>query len=77
MVEFVINKEGKVIYANVIKGGNEELNDHLIEAFENMPQWTPAVKHEQTVAVKLKQTIFIEKPDTSVVNLQTTQTNQP
>jgi hypothetical protein len=68
MVEFVINKEGKVIYANVIKGGNDDLNDHLIEAFENMPQWTPAVKHEQTVAVKLKQTIFIEKPDNSVVN---------
>jgi murein L,D-transpeptidase YafK len=68
MVEFVINKEGKVIYANVIKGGNDDLNDHLIEAFENMPQWTPAVKHEQTVAVKLKQTIFIEKPETQVVS---------
>jgi murein L,D-transpeptidase YafK len=70
MVEFVINKEGKVIYANVIKGGNDDLNDHLIEAFENMPQWTPAVKHEQTVGVKLKQTIFIEKPETQVVNRQ-------
>ncbi|OQP44725.1 hypothetical protein A4H97_10200 [Niastella yeongjuensis] len=67
MVEFVINKEGKVIYANVIKGGNDDLNDHLIEAFENMPQWTPAVKHDQTVSVKLKQTIFIEKPETQVV----------
>ena len=63
MVEFVIDTTGKVIYANVIKGGNDELNDHIIEAFENMPQWTPAVKHEQTVAVKLKQTIFIEKPE--------------
>ena len=70
MVEFVINKDGKVIYANVIKGGNDELNDHLIEAFENMPQWTPAVKHEQTVAVKLKQTIFIEKPETQVFSRQ-------
>jgi murein L,D-transpeptidase YafK len=67
MVEFVIDKAGKVIYANVIKGGNDDLNDHLIEAFENMPQWTPAVKHEQTVAVKLKQTIFIEKPETQVI----------
>ena len=67
MVEFVIDKAGKVIYANVIKGGNDDLNDHLIEAFENMPSWTPAVKHEQTVAVKLKQTIFIEKPETQVV----------
>lgn len=70
MVEFVIDKAGKVIYANVIKGGNDDLNDHLIEAFENMPQWTPAVKHEQTVAVKLKQTIFIEKPETAIGKAQ-------
>lgn len=67
MVEFVINKEGKVIYANVIRGGNDDLNDRLIEAFENMPQWAPAVKHEQTVGVKLKQTIFIEKPEKQVI----------
>ena len=63
----VINKEGKVIYANVLKGGNDDLNDKLIEAFENMPQWTPAVKHEQTVAVKLKQTVFVEKPEKQVI----------
>lgn len=70
MVEFVVDKAGKVIYANVIKGGNDDLNDHLIEAFENMPSWTPAVKNEQAVAVKLKQTVVIEKPATEVVNLQ-------
>lgn len=70
MVEFVIDKAGKVIYANVIKGGNDDLNDKLIEAFENMPQWTPAVKHEQTVSVKLKQTVFIEKPETEVISRQ-------
>jgi hypothetical protein len=51
----------------VIKGGNDDLNDKLIEAFENMPQWTPAIKHEQTVGVKLKQTIFIEKPEKQVI----------
>jgi hypothetical protein len=66
-VEFVIDKEGKVIYANVLKGGNDDLNDKLIEAFENMPQWKPAVKHDQTVAVKLKQTVFIEKPEKQVI----------
>jgi len=71
MVEFVVDKQGKVIYANVIKGGNDEMNDHLIEAFENMPSWTPAVKNEQPVAVKLKQTVVVEKPETAeVVNLQ-------
>ena len=66
-VEFVIDKEGKVIYANVLKGGNDDLNDKIIEAFENMPQWKPAVKHDQTVAVKLKQTVFIEKAEKQVV----------
>jgi len=64
MVEFVIDNSGKVIYANVIKGGNDEMNDRIIDAFEKMPQWAPAVKHEQTVSVKLKQTLYIEKHET-------------
>lgn len=65
MVEFVIDKEGKPGYTKVLKGGNDELNDHLIDAFDKMPHWTPAVRLEQNVAVKLKQTLYIERLDTS------------
>ena len=61
MIEFIIDKEGKPAYAKVLKGGNEEINDRLQEKFEKMPVWTPAVRLEQNVAIKLKQTIIIEK----------------
>lgn len=61
MIEFIIDKEGKPAYAKVLKGGNDELNDKLQERFENMPAWTPATRLDKPVAVKLKQTIEVEK----------------
>ena len=61
MIEFIIDKEGKPVYAKVLKGGNEELNDRLEEKFENMAVWVPAVRTEKNVPIKLKQTIIIEK----------------
>jgi hypothetical protein len=65
MVEFVIDKDGKPGFAKVIKGGNDELNDRLMDAFDKMPNWTPAVRLEQNVAVKLKQSLYIERLETS------------
>lgn len=62
MIEFIIDKEGKPAYAKVLKGGNEEINDRLEEKFEKMAIWTPAVRAEKNIAIKLKQTIIIEKP---------------
>jgi murein L,D-transpeptidase YafK len=62
MIEFIIDKEGKPAYAKVLRGGNEELNDRLEEKFEKMAIWIPAVRTEKNVAIKLKQTIIIEKP---------------
>lgn len=67
MVEFVLNKEGKTIYARVTRGGNDDLNNHLEEKFEKMPAWAPAIRGEQPVSVKLKQSISIEKPEPVVV----------
>jgi murein L,D-transpeptidase YafK len=67
MVEFVLNKEGKTIYARVTKGGNDDLNNRLEERFESMPAWAPAIRGEQPVSIKLKQSIFIEKPEPVVM----------
>lgn len=61
MVEFIIDKDGKAAYAKVLTGGNDEMNDRLQEKFENMPVWKPATRLEKPVAIKLKQTIEIEK----------------
>jgi hypothetical protein len=61
MMEFVIDTTGAPRAVRVLKGGNDEINYHLAEAFEKMPLWTPAIRQEKKVAVKLKQSIFIEK----------------
>ena len=61
MVEFIIDKEGRPVNAKVIKGGNEDLNEKLEEKFEKMPVWSPAVRMDKNVAVRLKQSIFIER----------------
>ncbi len=59
MVEFIIDKDGYPAYAKVIKGGNNDLNDSIQEAFETMSRWVPATRLEKNVAIKLKQTIEI------------------
>lgn len=61
MIEFIIDKSGEPAYAKVIKGGNDELNDRLQEQFENMPVWAPATRLDKPVAIKLKQSIEVEK----------------
>ena len=62
LIEFIIDKEGKPAYAKVLRGGNEEINDRLEEKFEKMAHWTPAIRTEKKVSIRLKQTIIIEKP---------------
>ncbi|QEC44272.1 L,D-transpeptidase family protein [Pseudobacter ginsenosidimutans] len=61
MMEFVIDSAGATHAVKVLKGGNDEINHRLAEAFEKMPRWSPAIRLEKKVAVKLKQSIFIEK----------------
>ena len=60
LIEYVIDKQGKLVYAKVLKGGNDEINKRLEDKFESLPIWAPAVRLEQNVAIKLKQTIIIE-----------------
>jgi murein L,D-transpeptidase YafK len=61
MIEFVLDKEGKPVYAKVNNGGNEELNEKLELKFEAMPAWTPAMKAGAGVAIRLKQSLVVEK----------------
>ncbi|RYY18239.1 MAG: hypothetical protein EOO04_24430 [Chitinophagaceae bacterium] len=61
MLEFIIDENGKPGYSKVIKGGNEDLNEKLEDLFDKMPDWTPAVRLEKNVPVKLKQSIVVEK----------------
>lgn len=61
MIEFVVDQDGKPGFSRVLKGGNEELNEKLEELFDKMPDWTPAVRLEKNVPLKLKQSLVVEK----------------
>lgn len=59
-VEYIVNKNGKVILPKVLKGASNEMNNLIIEKFEAMPAWTPAVRLDKNVPIRLKQTIYVE-----------------
>ena len=59
MVEYIIDAEGKPVYAKVIRGGNENMNEKIEDAFLAMPHWSPASRLGKNVAIRLKQTIMV------------------
>jgi hypothetical protein len=62
MLEFIIDKDGKPVNSRVLRGGNDEINERLEEKFDTMEPWTPAIRTEKNVAIRLKQSISIERP---------------
>ncbi len=63
MVEYIIDNTGKTVYANVLSGGNEKMNESIEHAFLNMPKWLPAIRSGLNVPIKLKQTVMVESPE--------------
>ncbi|HTL07157.1 MAG TPA: L,D-transpeptidase family protein [Chitinophagaceae bacterium] len=59
-VEYIVNKEGKTILPKVLRGATNEMNNLIIERFEAMPLWSPAIRLEKPIAIRLKQTIYVE-----------------
>ena len=59
MVEYIIDSVGKPVYAKVTRGGNDEMNEKIEDAFLGMPQWTPATRSGASVAIRLKQTVMV------------------
>jgi murein L,D-transpeptidase YafK len=59
MVEYVIDSVGKPVYAKVIRGGNETMNEKLEDGFLSMPQWAPASRLGKNVPIRLKQTVMV------------------
>ena len=62
LMEYIIDDNGKTIYANAISGGNDKMNQKIENAFTSMALWTPAVRQGKNVPFKLKQTIMVEAP---------------
>ena len=59
-VEYVVTKEGKTILPKVLRGATNEMNNLIIERFEAMPAWSPAIRLEKPIPIRLKQTIYVE-----------------
>ena len=59
-VEYIVNKDGKTILPKVIKGASNEMNNLILEKFEALPVWSPAIRLEKPVPIRLKQTIYVE-----------------
>lgn len=59
-MEYIIDKEGNLINPRILRGGFDEVNDHILDAFETMPRWKPAIRQDLNVPIKLKQTIVVE-----------------
>jgi len=62
LMEFIIDENGKTIYANAISGGNDKMNEKIEKAFTGMSLWTPALRQGKSVPIKLKQNIMVEAP---------------
>ena len=62
LMEYIIDENGKTIYANAISGGNEKMNLKIEKAFTGMALWTPALRQGKNVPFKLKQNIMVEAP---------------
>jgi murein L,D-transpeptidase YafK len=62
LMEYIIDENGKTIYANAISGGNDKMNQKIEKAFTDMALWVPALRQGKNVPIKLKQNIMIEAP---------------
>jgi murein L,D-transpeptidase YafK len=62
LLEYIIDENGKAIYANAISGGNDKMNLKIEKAFTDMALWTPALRQGKNVPIKLKQNIMVEAP---------------
>jgi murein L,D-transpeptidase YafK len=62
LMEYIIDENGKTIYANAISGGNDKMNLKIEKSFTAMPLWSPALRLGKNVPIKLKQTIMVEAP---------------
>ncbi|MGQ1911321.1 TonB family protein [Marinifilum sp. RC60d5] len=50
-VRFMVNKDGSVSDAHIIKGANIELNDEALRVINSMPNWIPGEQHGTKVDV--------------------------
>lgn len=60
ILQFIINKEGKLVDSVVIKGKYEAINQQIIKALQNSPLWIPGEIKGEKVNVKMTYPIRIK-----------------
>lgn len=66
-VDFVVDAKGNVVNVKPGSRANNEMNNLIIDRFEAMPAWTPAMRQDKAVPMKLVQNIMVEaKPKAAV-----------
>jgi protein TonB len=61
-VSFVVDKDGSIKDAEIVKGVYSEINDEAIRVVESMPKWKPGKNKGKKVAVQLILPIRFELP---------------
>ncbi len=62
-VEFIVDSEGNTKLVRILKGGTASMNPRITERFERELKWTPALKSNKAVQVRMKQNINIAAPE--------------
>ncbi len=56
--EFVINEQGEIVDAKIVRGYNAKFDEVSLDAVKSMPKWNPAT-NEKGVAIKSKMVLPI------------------
>lgn len=62
VVKFIINKEGKVINPEIIKGLSPECDEEVLKIIKLMPNWTPGMQDGKNVDVYFNLPIVFRLP---------------
>ena len=51
LVNFVVNTQGKVVKANVLRGLDPQIDEIALNAVNQMPEWKPGLNNGKAVNV--------------------------
>lgn len=51
LTQFILDKEGKIVFAEILKGLDEKHNNEAIELIKQMPAWSPAYQNSRPVTI--------------------------
>lgn len=59
-VEFVVDAKGNVVNVKPSARANNEMNNLIIDRFESLPAWTPALRQDVAVPMRLVQNLMVD-----------------